>query len=297
MIRADRNERIIEMKKWMFLSCVAAILIYIFVGSTEREIPLTANYSNTIEDGEYEVIQLNEEYLYSGDLVLVNQDHALENQGVADDIIVLTEVPSLIDGFQLGNNELTLSKEVLINFQKMVKSAQQDGINHFILSSGYRDNAKQAALFEEMGAQFALPAGYSEHNLGLSLDIGSSIGKMEDAPEGKWLKKHAWEYGFILRYPEEKTSITGIQYEPWHFRYVGLPHSLIIRDHDWVLEEYLQYIEANPSLNTTIDGENYQINYYPYKKGLQIKVPRYQSYSISGDNKQGIIVTSRLGGK
>ncbi len=52
---------------------------------------------------------------------------------------------------------------------------------------------------------------------------------MEKAPEGKWIEENVWKHGFVLRYPKNKSNITGIQYEPWHIRYVGLPHSAIMQ--------------------------------------------------------------------
>lgn len=58
---------------------------------------------------------------------------------------------------------------------------------------------------------------------------------MDRAPEGKWIEKNAWKYGFILRYPSDKTDVTGIQYEPWHIRYVGLPHSTIMQKNEFSL--------------------------------------------------------------
>ncbi|MET3292533.1 UNVERIFIED_CONTAM: LAS superfamily LD-carboxypeptidase LdcB [Brevibacillus sp. OAP136] len=78
---------------------------------------------------------------------------------------------------------------------------------------------------------------------------------MEQAPEGKWLKENAWKYGFILRYPEEKVDITGIQYEPWHYRYVGLPHSAIIQERKFTLEEYLDYLREVKEMTATVVGE------------------------------------------
>lgn len=59
-------------------------------------------------------------------------------------------------------------------------------------------------------------------------------------PEGGWLAEHAWKHGFVLRYPENKIDVTGVKYEPWHYRYVGLPHSALLQEQDWVLEEYLE---------------------------------------------------------
>ena len=84
----------------------------------------------------------------------------------------------------------------------------------------------------------ALPE-YSEHNLGLALDVGSTLTQIKNAPEGAWLKENAWKYGFIARYPEDNTDVTGVIDEPWHFRYVGLPHSAIMQENHWAFEEYL----------------------------------------------------------
>ncbi|RLM60061.1 D-Ala-D-Ala carboxypeptidase VanY, partial [Halorubrum sp. Atlit-9R] len=131
----------------------------------------------------------------------------------------------------------------------------------------------------------------SEHNLGLSLDIGSTQGEMGQAPEGKWLNKNAWRHGFILRYPSDKTAITGIQYEPWHFRYVGLPHSAIMQDKNFVLEEYLDYLKDHKSITTTVNQQTYEISYYPVSKNTTIPVPVNGRYEISGNNMDGIIVT------
>ena len=87
--------------------------------------------------------------------------------------------------------------------------------------------------------------GYSEHQLGLAVDIGElgselPAGQQGDTPTLRWLAEESWRYGFILRYPENKTAITGIEYRPWHFRYVGLEAAAQIRELDLSLEEYLE---------------------------------------------------------
>ncbi len=98
-----------------------------------------------------------------------------------------------------------------------------------------------------MGSNYALPAGYSEHNLGLSLDVGSTQKKMEKAPEGKWIEENVWKHGFVLRYPKNKSNITGIQYEPWHIRYVGLPHSAIMQKGENYIRGILRLLEREKS--------------------------------------------------
>lgn len=106
-------------------------------------------------------------------------------------------------------------------------------------SAGYSKTAAEA----EAGRWVARP-GTSEHQLGLALDIVSQsyqalTKKQEKTAEQKWLMEHCWEYGFILRYPNDKSEITGIGYEPWHYRYVGREVALDIRDSGLCMEEYL----------------------------------------------------------
>jgi len=120
-------------------------------------------------------------------------------------------------------------------YGKMYRAAKQKGIS-LVFQSGYRSYSAQVSVYNgwvatlgQRGAdrQSARP-GYSEHQTGLSVDIASATAGctiqqcFATTPEGRWLKKHAWEYGWHLRYPKGKTDITGYKFEPWHYRYVGL---------------------------------------------------------------------------
>lgn len=236
-------------------------------------------------------IQVTKDQIYKGNLLLVNKDHPVPPGGEASEAVSLSKHPELENGFVLLDNSIRLSPNLVQKFSTMIEAAKNDGVSRFLISSGYRDEKEQSELYEEMGSDYALPAGYSEHNLGLSLDIGSTQGEMEHAAEGKWLKDNAWKYGFILRYPEDKTVITGILYEPWHFRYVGLPHSAIMYEKDFVLEEYLDFLKEQKSIATTIDNQVYEIFYYPISKNTTIHVPANGRYEISGNNMDGVIVT------
>ena len=142
----------------------------------------------------------------------------------------------------------------------MLQACQDAGL-HPKICSAYRTMAKQTYLYNnkiarlqnagyskkaaqaEAGRWVARP-GTSEHQLGLAVDIVSQsyqalTKKQERTAEQKWLMEHCWEYGFILRYPNEKSEITGIGYEPWHYRYVGRDVALDIRDSGLCMEEYL----------------------------------------------------------
>lgn len=242
-----------------------------------------------------QTIRVTDEQVTRGNLVLVNKDHPLDPEAVPKDIVTLFENQDLMHGYVVLDNTIRLSRSVAENFRNMIEAAGEDGVNRFMISSGYRDEDEQEQLYREKGSDYALPPGYSEHNLGLSMDIGSTQQSIDRSPEGKWLKEHAWAHGFILRYPQDKTEITGIQYEPWHFRYVGQPHSMIMKELNLTLEEYLDYLKDQSSYRTTVEGKEYEIKYVPVtSKDMEIEIPAGSEYEISGNNIDGIIVTVLL---
>lgn len=286
------------MKKWMiglFVLLLAGFAYTKLKGMIVQPYGLEApNISGVDTQADDLEINVSREMIYQGDLLLVNKDHPVPDGLNPDlDAMSLIHNPEFIDGFGVLDNTIQLSPRLVDKFRMMVKDAAQEGVVDFLISSGYRDNGKQEELYRAKGSEFALPAGYSEHNLGLSMDIASSKAEMNHAPEGKWLKDHSWKYGFVLRYPEDKTEVTGIQYEPWHFRYVGLPHSKIMQRKNLVLEEYLDFLKQQKSVSITIGKDNYQVFYYPVMKKHMITVPAQGEYEISGNNQDGVIVTIR----
>lgn len=239
-------------------------------------------------------VDLREEQTYEGDLVLVNQTHPLRGGYVPADIVNVYGEREYAGRFALLDDSIRLPESLLRRFAEMVDAAAKDGVDHFMISSGYRDDEAQQALYDEKGSGYALPPGHSEHNLGLSLDIGSTLKEMDKAPEGKWLQNNARKHGFILRYPKDKTAITGIEYEPWHFRYVGLPHSEIMYRLDFTLEQYLTYLKDQGTIVETVGGRTYEIVYVPVKGSASLDVPAGKDYAVSGDNDGGVIVTIAL---
>ena len=118
----------------------------------------------------------------------------------------------------------------------------------FEIKSSYRSYNYQLTLYNYYKNNdtrdvdsYSLQAGFSEHQTGLALDFAQkqhSITDIENYEGYSWLKENAHKYGFILRYPKDKIAITGIQYEPWHFRYVGISLANVLYTNDWTLEEY-----------------------------------------------------------
>jgi D-alanyl-D-alanine carboxypeptidase len=285
------------MKKWFFCLVILLLLGY---GVAQLK-PKVFNEKPLEEDNQAQEvtsqknkhsIKVTKDQIYKGNLLLVNKDHPVPSGGEAIEAINLFQHKELVKGFIVLDNTIQLSPSLVQKFTTMIGAAAKDGISRFLISSGYRDNKEQNKLYQQMGADYALPAGYSEHNLGLSLDIGSTQAEMSRAPEGKWLKKNAWSYGFILRYPSDKIAITGIQSEPWHFRYVGLPHSVIMHEKNFVLEQYLDYLKEQKSIKTTVNHQTYEISYYPVSNNTTILVPADGRYEISGNNMDGVIVTA-----
>jgi zinc D-Ala-D-Ala carboxypeptidase len=289
------------MKKWVFLLffaiCLgfASVTIISLLNDRVDIQPDDQNVQNQIMDlGTSERIQnieLTTDLVYQGNLLLVNNDYPVIEESIKSDVIDLFSHKELINGYRLLDSKIQLSEEVAQEFLKMIAAAENDGVRHFSINSGFRDFAEQSILYQEMGSDYALPAGYSEHNLGLSVDVGSTQMKMNKAPEGKWIEKNAWKYGFVLRYPKDKSHVTGILYEPWHIRYVGLPHSAIMKEKNFVLEEYMDYLKEEQNISATVDGEKYFVSYYPVSENTTIQVEGNSHYDISGNNMDGVIVT------
>lgn len=182
-------------------------------------------------------------------LILVNKDHKLP------------------DGYQvelhwLQNRSSAVAELMYDALKAMLTDGSTDG-REYVVASGYRSSETQRQLLEEdvyssmesegltyqeayeKETRETMPPGYSEHETGLAVDIVALDYQIldeeqETTGENQWLREHCSEYGFILRYPRGSEEITGIDYEPWHFRYVGLEAAKEITGAGITLEEYLE---------------------------------------------------------
>ncbi|HEY3368227.1 MAG TPA: M15 family metallopeptidase [Symbiobacteriaceae bacterium] len=180
--------------------------------------------------------------------VLVNKSMMLPPDYKPDDLVE-PNVPFI---FKEQVEKRLMRKAAAQALERMFTAAKQDGI-YLAGVSGYRSFATQKSLFdyyvrtqgEELARKYSAEAGHSEHQTGLAMDVSGSTGQcaaddcFADTPEAKWLAGHAPEYGFIIRYPKGKETVTGYQSEPWHVRYVGTPMSREIAAKGLTLEEYL----------------------------------------------------------
>ncbi|MEK3884079.1 M15 family metallopeptidase [Paenibacillus sp. PL2-23] len=185
---------------------------------------------------------------------LVNPYNMLPENYEPDDLVY----PDVRFTFSEKIEKRMLRKEAAEALEAMFAGAEADGI-YLAGVSAYRSHETQKALFnryvkrdgyEKARTYSALP-GTSEHETGLAVDVSGSDGKCAaadcfgDTKEAAWLKEHAAEYGYIIRYPEGKQHITGYQYEPWHLRYVGIDIASELAASGETLEEYYDAVPVN----------------------------------------------------
>lgn len=177
-------------------------------------------------------------------LILVNQDHAVPR----DYDVKLTTL----------SNGQKIDSQIYPSLQAMFNDARAAGLGLFV-REGYRTKNEQAKIMKsrietyrqkgysrreaiKLAREYVARPGTSEHELGLAVDINASNSRMQDKVYN-WLQNHSWRYGFILRYPSDKTDITGVSNEPWHFRYVGKDAAKVMKENNWCLEEYVEEME------------------------------------------------------
>lgn len=143
----------------------------------------------------------------------------------------------------------------------MIKDMKSSGASNIWIQSAYRTPEYQEKLYnnkvqefinmgksQEEAEKYALrwvnKSETSEHNLGLAVDFNNVKPEFENTKEFEWLTQNAENYGFVLRYKKEKKEMTGVSYEPWHWRYVGAEHAKKMNELDMCLEEYVEYLKT-----------------------------------------------------
>ena len=226
-----------------------------------------------------------------GSLYLVNRAHPL-----GEDLAPADLVPA--DG---GRPDILLRREARDMLDRLLDAV--DGRGAIVPVSGWRSRAEQQAIWDgalaEHGRAFtqtyvARP-GCSEHQAGLAIDLGENRPEVDflcpafpdNGPCGA-LRQRAADFGFVLRYPAGKEAVTGIGHEPWHFRYVGLPHARIMEDRGLVLEEYLAWLRAFPP-EAPLDAGGYSLCRLP-AGGEAVPAPGGR-WKLEDTNDGGAVLT------
>lgn len=203
---------------------VSVYSVSTFVGQSDDWRLLMSNRNNVISDYEPEVTRIPEEYCQD------SQNYRIDSR-VYDDLMAMIAAASE-DGVKLtvvSSYRPYSSQERLYN----------NKVNYYINKGYSRANAERLA-----STVVAIP-GTSDHNLGLAVDFNYLEQSDEDKPELVWLRENAEQFGFVMRYPEGKENVTGVIYEPWHYRYVGVEHAAAMNEQGLCLEEYVEQLSSN----------------------------------------------------
>ena len=196
-------------------------------------------------------------------LILVNRKNKLDKNYVPSDLVKIADVipANILKVKYKGTKANRTAVEAL---GRMLEDAVAQGIGDWQVSSAYRTYKDQQALVDQSVAKYqknnpswsrekclsatyntVAPAGTSEHITGLAFDMTVPGVSFTGTKQQKWLHEHCYEYGFIVRFTEEKQKLTGFLAESWHFRYVGIEAAQVMTYNDWCLEEYVEKMGLN----------------------------------------------------
>jgi D-alanyl-D-alanine carboxypeptidase len=240
----------------------------------------------------------------TGDLSLVNSEHSWT---FPEDTDLVSVYENCLDTYYVRDLSVMLEERVMEPLNQMLADFYTaTDCTDLLICAGYRTLEDQQALWDngietqglEHTAAYIAQPGCSEHHTGLALDftmydVYSGIDYDFDGTEDSaWILENCWKYGFVQRYPEGKSQITGISTEPWHFRYVGEPHAYLMHQNDMCLEEYLEWLTEytwdGAHLQVEYDGTNYEIWCCPESDP---HYPDSGSYTVSSDNCGNVIIT------
>lgn len=263
------------------------------------------------EESIFDNVSLNNDEIYKGSLLLVNSDYPFQS---AADAKISTLFDMKTDSYSVSGMDISMQEEAIPPLNDLLDGFYNEtGHNDILVIDGYRTFEQQQALYDadleltgaETSTLVAKP-GHSEHETGYALDFSlfywdGTSGEYDGTGEYDWIDQHCADYGYILRYPEDKTEITQIQYESWHYRYVGKPHAYYIMQSGICLEEYIEelkgYSAENPLEIVDSDGAAYAVYYVAADTETTVTyapiLPDHP-YTVSGNNIDGFIITVDL---
>lgn len=249
--------------------------------------------------------QLGEEAVHAGELALVNNwtfYHFPEEQ----------ELECVYDGmtksYYVRDKSVYLAPQALDALNEMMDAFRaQGGSRTVMVVAGHRTKEFQEHLFRQSeerngrdhAEKFVAQPGGSEHHTGLVVDFQLAYpdGTYEEyrgQGEYAWINRNCQDFGWVVRYDEKKEALTGIGDEPWHFRYVGVPHAAAMVEEDLCMEEYIEYLKQFP-----YDGQHLLVDCAAgkyeiwYCEGSAAYLPDSGEYTVSGNNVDGLIVTCK----
>ncbi len=261
-------------------------------------------------DPNYHYITKTAADIHKGHQILVNYDYAFDFSTAPKMSTLFANKNGV---FKVSNTSDSLENTALSAFVDMMKAfSLETGNSDIIVTSSDRSLDTQKSIWdsrvntygEEYARLYVAEPGHSEHHSGLALDLaiyddeGNSY-KFDEKPEyAQWLTANAHRFGFVERYKADKTDITKIAYENWHYRYVGIPHAYYMLENNLCLEEYIEYLSSikfgeKSLLIMSDEGEAWEVYFVPAaaEGDTEIPVPVSGDYEVSGNNVDGFIIT------
>lgn len=234
------------------LSAIISGIISLFTKKEDKTEEKKTQETNTIQTNQVtQVTQVSTitypTILDEWNLKLVNKDNSVERSYVP-------ELEEIDDG-------IMFDKRAISYLKNMINAMYKEKITGVWVASAYRSYEKQEELFnkkvtyyknqgknqkdaEALAQKVVQRPEMSEHNLALAADFNTVTNEFETTRAFTWLQNNAENYGFVLRYPKDKQEITGITYESWHWRYVGIEHAKVMKEKGYCLEEYIDYLKG-----------------------------------------------------
>ncbi len=235
-----------------------------------------------------------------GDLVLINAEH--EYLFPSDDTELLTLYDNINkEYYGVSDMVIKLDAAALNQLNALMEAFYAEtGNNDIVVIGGYRTLEEQNDKYYSGKSTFM--GGYSDYHSGRMFDMGifpkdgSSSGYYSATGDYSWIDENAAQYGFILRFPEDKEAYTGEKTRTYTYRYVGVPHAVYMEQNGLCLEEYIEKIKEhnnNDPLEVSVNGTMYQMYYVLAAEGgtTDVPVPSNKTYTVSGNNVDGYIVT------
>ena len=253
----------------------------------------------------YKTVKCTGKELARGALVLVNRSNAYD---FSESVPLINLFNNKDRRYTVASADISLSNEAYTALGKMTDAFYgETGKSILQITAGHRTKEQQEKFYSSMvsgpeDADYYETAGFSDHHTGYAFDVklyledGTSLSYAKNAEEyASWIVENHYRYGFVMRYPGDKTEHTGIIAEGNHFRYVGVPHSVYMHENNLCLEEYISYLKnfsVEKPLQILTGGKTYFV-YYTQKMSdtTDVYVPNEGEYTLSGNNTDGFIVT------
>jgi len=238
--------------------------------------------------GQHQLI-LSEAKVAEGKLAVYAPDRPVKS-GYAGDMVNLLSVKN--EYYSLYSESIQLESDAAEAFNQLMEDYNNDtGLSDFVV---YGTNDTYT------GEDSCCPESFTESALGTSVDLAlkayGEVIEYDGLDDESWVVENCWKYGFIVRYPEGKNDTTGHSYCPWHLRYVGKVHSVIMHEKDMCLEDYIRFL-ADFTLDKPYQYKYDDVDFTIFSvkstgESTVTYVPLSSSYSVSGNNKDGFIINT-----